>query len=54
MALFQDLYAPLTLAGYQAHINRDPVGPIEHSGFRITLAKGMSGNVARLFRTALT
>ncbi len=54
IALLQDLFAPLTLAAYQAHINRDPVSPIERSGFRITLAKGMSGDVVRLFRAALT
>lgn len=54
IALLQDLCAPLTLAVYQAHINRDPARIIERSGFQITLAKGMSGDVVRLFRAALT
>lgn len=47
-AFFQDLLTPLTRAVYHAYLNRDIVGLIQRSGFRVTDGVRMSNGIVEL------
>lgn len=47
-AFFQDLLTPLTRAVYHAYLNRDIVGLIQRSGFRVTEGVRMSNGIVEL------
>ena len=54
VAFFQDLLTPLTRAVYHAYLNRDIVGLIQSSGFRVTESSRMSNGIAKLIEAILT
>ena len=48
------LLTPLTRAVYHAYLNRDIVGLIQRSGFRVTKSGRMSNGIAKLIEAILT
>ncbi len=54
VVFFQDLLTPLTRAVYYAYLNRDIVGLIQTSGFRVIESGRMSNGIAKLIEAILT